>query len=162
MNVTDLNEIKNLYRNDGLVKKFLDWLSKNYQRNMSETKVETIASALDIPKHLATQIAKKLADTGCCQYNKGRTGKHVVTHSRISWGNPYPMQEVIKAAKGEVSQSESSMNESKEQEDIKVIPHSFYLRPDFNVQLTLPQDITSLEAERLAKFIRTTSLEGVA
>ncbi len=45
--------------------------------------------------------------------------------------------------------------------DAGTIGHRFVLRPDFQVQLELPQDLNQREANRLAEFIRTLPFEPI-
>jgi hypothetical protein len=64
---------------------------------------------------------------------------------------------VARAATGEISEIDEITETDAEEPEIEVLVHTYYLRPDLPIEMTLPVDLTQREAERLSMFIKSLS-----
>jgi hypothetical protein len=97
---------------------------------------------------------KALDDAGCGKFVAGRKGHP----SRFEW--TLSLVDVGRLAAGEsikiqpIASSDELEHETTTDTD-DVIEHRYRLRPDFEVRLGLPKNLTIGEANRLSDFIRT-------
>ena len=165
-----VDSLRALYKENPVAKRFFDHLadSKNDRR---ETTAAMAAAKTNASYGEITLLFKTLQNIRVGDFKYGRKGHE----TRIVW--LYGLRNVGAVARGLVGQLEvidvneldnselnSVVDESKA-EDINVreninhrtvtlINHTFQLRYDLCVKLTLPVDLTKKEAERLAGFIR--------
>jgi len=136
---------------------------KEREKDSKETKIERLEdlirneggnpSRVDI-----VSLLKGLQEAKCGRFIVGRRG----SPSRFEWS--VSLRSVGLAATSgsdEVSQIDEDADEQDGDDefaddgDDSSITHAFVLRPDYRVKLTLPVDMTSREAKRLADFLRT-------
>jgi hypothetical protein len=105
-----------------------------------------------------------LQQIGCGEYVPGRHGHP----SRFVWNKEYGSLSICRAAFGEeLSPAQELLSEDEdmtyEEEQIKseeeLLYHHFNLRVDYQLEFTLPVDLTICEAERLSAFIKCLPLE---
>jgi len=87
-----------------------------------------------------------LEDADCGQYVEGRRGYE----SRFVW--KIKTLGVAGAAKGQGSVEQTQLEDS--EDDYDMLEHNFVLRPDLPISFELPDDLTTVEATRLAAFIQ--------
>ena len=87
----------------------------------------------------------------------GRGGEELEDRSRN------PIEEVLEALtdkKPASGRGSVRHHEAEVEEDELVVTHRFHLRPDFTVEVELPEDLSRREADRLALFFCAIPLEG--
>jgi hypothetical protein len=154
----DIRRIKGLYGQAPANKAALDYFAAR-QKNSAKTTVDRLLAALrqeghDVPRADIIELFKALEEAKCGAFVVGRKGHP----TRFEWSAS--LVSVGRAATGEVGEIEAlSEAEEEELEDdaasAELISHRFVLRPDFEVQLQLPSDLTAVEASRLSEFVRT-------
>lgn len=93
---------------------------------------------------------KKLEKLGCGTFLAGRRGYE----SRFEWAGA--SRSIGQVAAGEDTPIEANPTADVGDESAdELIEHTFRLRPDLSVRLSLPQDLDSVESQRLAVFIRS-------
>lgn len=136
---------------------------KEREKDSKETKLERLEdlirseggnpSRVDI-----VSLLKGLQEANCGRFIVGRRG----SPSRFEWS--VSLRSVGLAATSgsdEVNQMDEDADERDGDDefaddcDETSITHTFVLRPEYRVKLTLPVDMTSREAKRLSDFLRT-------
>lgn len=155
---TDLvKELRRLYSTDEVAARFFDWAAGR-QRDARETTIDHLTYLLRIGRREAMDLAKSLDKLGCGEFLVGRRG----AKSRIKW--QFSLRSMGDVAKGGADQLTKVTVEDQEDlestEPHKVggngdIQHSYQLRSDCRLALSLPRDLTKKEAERLATFIQS-------
>ncbi len=92
---------------------------------------------------------KSLESVGAGRFVVGRGSKQ----SRFRWA--ISPRAFIAAVAGEQPTNTTKSKPFLDEESGQGIRHEFRLRPDFVVELTLPTDLSSFEASRLAAFVQT-------
>jgi hypothetical protein len=155
-----VERLKQLYKKDRIARVMLDSFA-TYQRNRTTMKVDHLLLKLrnmdsEVTRADIVRILKELEILGFGRYVLGRWSHP----SRFQWAAS--VAEVGKAASGEettVQQlPESSGEVSDEEPDL--LAHSFQLRPELQITIELPSDLTRTEAARLAKFIESLPFDG--
>jgi hypothetical protein len=139
------------------------------QRHQTETLVRRAAEVCHVEYWQMKEVFQKLAEMGIGTYITGRRG----FESRVRW--LYGLRSIGRAARGEQQALVSLQDEDfgpEEDEGVEptvaltvaeathiVTEHSYKLRPNHTLQLTLPTDLSAREAERLAGWIRTLPFE---
>lgn len=156
--------IKKLYADDENATAILDYFAKG-KKSMSVSYVHRVAYKTDVATSEAVRVLKELADIGCGRFVVGRHGKK----SRLVWF--YSLISVGQVARGEAEDFEELESEIDDDEILNLeeledgddtgdlTSHSFQLRPDLIVRFSLPTDITSREADRIAAFVKTLPFE---
>jgi hypothetical protein len=164
-NSVDVQLLRSTYLESQDFKDVFDYFSDR-QRNSRETRPESLIAAIkretgrriDRPRIIA--FFRLLENARCGKYIEGRLGHS----SRFSWDAG--LISVGRAARGDVKVVEGSAdNEMDEAEEPSTIrptlrPHRYYLRADLELTIELPTDLTSLEASRLADFVKTLPFSG--
>jgi len=172
-----IDGLRSLYAGDGPVKWLMDVFAAR-QRNANETKVDRLFALLqkeeyeDCTRSTLVKALKKLEELGFCEYVIGRHGHP----SRVRW--KVGIVSLGEAAAGkrdtldlwdegemedDISLSEPLVTEIAD--EVSASPSNgtmrvgYPLRPDLNIQLALPKNLTRREAERLSDFIRTLPFE---
>jgi len=153
----DLKKLRELYKSKPEARAMLDEFAGR-ERNRTETKVDNL-QYLTVGNRPITRgeiigVFQELASIGCGSFVVGRKG-HA---SRFQWTVGLPS--VGKAAAGEDLPVEV-ISEEERQEEAAQAPegerklYSFPLRPNLDVRLELPLDLSSAEASRLSDFIKS-------
>jgi hypothetical protein len=136
--------LKSVYNDNRAAKAILNSFSGR-QRNVSETKVNNLASELvDYSYWEVLEASRKIADTGAGKFIVGRRG----SQSRVAW--EVPIVNLGKVAKGDINDIDAVSS-------ARMIEHTYTVRPGLTVKIELPADLTQNEASRLGDFVRTLS-----
>ncbi|UFN51584.1 hypothetical protein LPC08_25305 (plasmid) [Roseomonas sp. OT10] len=131
---------------------FFTWAAGR-QKDSRETSVDTVRRHGQLGHEAAVGLLQDLANAGFGRFVVGRRG----AKTRIVWD--YSIRDVGAAASGstkeihKVDEDEVVEDEAAEGDDGALVEHVFNLRPGLRISIELPADLTSREAERLAKFI---------
>lgn len=165
----DMQAIKRLYAEDSVAKAAFEYFAVR-QRNGSLTKVNRLLGVLLNDGHKASYVQvrdflRKLGELGCGVYVIGRRGQP----SRLIWrvgmvslgqaaaGQSAQVEQLTEEEVADASDEvEEAPNDALSPDDMKL---SYPLRRDRHVDLILPKDITSIEAQRLSDFIKTLQFE---
>jgi hypothetical protein len=146
---------------------FRQLLDRN--NNVNITKVDTILNQIQInnkpiSRYNAVSFIKKLSEYGCGRFVIGRRGQP----SRLEWD--VDALELARAvlqpnAVTQIPNTEPVATESEARKSdpdlvLAVLEHTFILRPDFPVKLSLPANLTPHEAARLSRFVEALPMEG--
>ncbi len=154
----NIEGLKELYQSDETAKALFDHMGAR-KRNQSETRLERILTLLreenpSIKKSALIAVFRRLEEMNCGRYVEGRHGYW----SRFAWG--VESLRASKAAQGVSAQVESIEPEASDEEyEYDTLDHTFNLRADYQVELPLPVDLSSSEADRLTKFITSLPFE---
>ncbi len=159
----NLKALKALYTSDSAAKAVLDEFASR-RRNQQTTKLEQLLfrlnnSGVGVAKADVIAVLRKLDEYGCGDFRTGRKGHP----TRFEW--KYDLVSVGKAAAGgtqEVEEIQPTADQDNGDDEIaaKAVPegaiqHTFQLRPDWQVELALPADLSAREAGRLSEFVKT-------
>jgi hypothetical protein len=166
----NLKGLKALYTSEPTAKAIFDEFASR-QRNQRTTKLEQLlfrlnSAGIGIAKGDVIRILRKLDEFGCGDFRTGRKGHP----TRFEW--KYDLVSVGKAAAGgtqsveEISPTADDDN-GDEEAAVKPVPkgaiqHTFQLRPDWQIELTLPADLSAREAGRLSEFVKTLPFDAQA
>ena len=155
----NVDKLKTAYVQNKTVQIVCDHMAAR-ERNQNETKTERIFAKLvneevDIKKSEIIAAFRCLEEADCGKYVEGRHG----WPSRFVW--EVKSLFVAGAAKGESNLVKQAIADTDqvEESDSEMLEHSFVLRPDLLINLDLPQDLTTSEAQRLALFITALPFE---
>jgi hypothetical protein len=166
----NLKALKALYGSDPAAKAVLDEFASR-QRNQQTTKLEQLLFRLNnagigVAKGDVIRVLRKLDEFGCGDFRTGRKGHP----TRFEW--KYDLVSVGKAAAGGTHPVEEirptvDQDNGDEQDTAKAVPegaiqHTFQLRPDWQIELTLPGDLSAREAGRLSEFVKTLPFDAQA
>jgi hypothetical protein len=129
----------------------------NREYNSRETKVDTIVALKPaVPGFCRTEVVrllKGLEAAGCGVFVEGRRGGA----SRIVWSAS--LISVGQAASDTHKQIEALGDPQRDDveaiDDIDERVHRFWIREDYELQITLPADLSAAEAARVAGFLQT-------
>lgn len=153
-------EVKDLYSRDSSAKAIFDLFSQR-QKDANFNTAERVAYSAEVPYSEVVRVFRELAEIGCGRFISGRKGYK----TRIEWS--YKIRSLAAAAKGDASTVDELDSEDVDAEDEfdlsevdhDLLSHPFQLRADLAIELRLPSDLSSREAERLATFIRSLPFE---
>jgi hypothetical protein len=168
-NASHLQNIRRLYSENSTAKAAFDYFA-SCERNRRATTVDRLLQGLQargngVSYGEVKDFLLELARLGCGKYIIGRRGHP----SRIEWsvglvslgqaaaGNRLQIEEFVED-NTEQQQVEDSKTVMEQVADMKV---SYPLRPNRNVELILPKDLTTREAHRLAEFIKTLPFDDI-
>ncbi len=157
------NRLKSMYSDDEAARRLFLWFDDR-KKDSWEMPVRVAAQRTELPEREVRRVFKEFADLGCGTFIKGR-GEGAET--RMKW--TLSIRSIAAAAKGEIIKIDvvtaASKEETLEAEEAKIntqhndeFTHTFRLRPDFDVAIKLPFDLTAREAERLGVFIKAIPL----
>ena len=164
----DLKALKAMYASEPAAKAVLDEFASR-RRNQRTTKLGQLLLRLNnarvgIAKGDVIRILRKLDEFGYGDFRTGRKGHP----TRFEW--KYDLVSVGKAAAGgtqAVEEIQLTTGEDIGDEEVEVkavregaIQHTFQLRPDWQIELTLPADLSAREAARLSEFVKTLPFDG--
>lgn len=149
MNTNALIELAN---SNTTASAFFDDLARR-ERNYKETTVERAMAITRSHRGAVVRMFKHMETLGLGHFINGRRG----ASSRFEW--TVGMVEAARAASGEANIEDMNVADYEIEDgelEVKdgVIEHSFVLRRgEEPITITLPEDLTPLEAERLSRFI---------
>lgn len=161
--------IKRLYDTSRAAKAAFDYFA-GCTNNKRETTVDRLHAVLvnrghNIAYAEVRDFLRELVRLNCGTYRIGRRG----WPSRLQWNVGLVslgqvasgQRSEVEALRGdeaaeEVGDTESATNGAADLDELKV---SYPLRRDRHVEIVLPKDITPVEAQRLAEFIKTLQFE---
>jgi hypothetical protein len=153
-------ELRRLYAADDAVRFVLDHFA-NRDRNQNTSTVRRVEQNLlrdgkAISRADIVRAFKSLETAGCGTFKAGRW-QH---ESRFEW--QIPSKSAGQAAAGEINDLDGEVPPPEiDDRDDELTEHSYWLRPPaLQVKFSLPNDLTSIEADRLARFIRTLPSQG--
>ena len=149
----DLTRLKTLYTSNQDAKAVLDCIGE-YKRNVSETTLDTLVSALaaqGLDASRVRNVLRELDRAGIGQWIVGRRG----SSSRIFW--KIPVSSVLSTARGGEVEPEADTKIPRIAHSPKptTYEHTYLVRPGFTVKFELPIDLTHSESSRLGDFIKT-------
>lgn len=150
----DAQKIRQLYQSEDSFRKIFDHLASR-TNNAAETKIPRMQAVLagqgiDIDRSTFKRFFEALEGEGCGRYIVGRWGYP----SRFAW--EVNLKGVASIAIGE---SQVMPDAPAEETDSGMLDHRYFIRPDMELILSLPSDLTKTEAARLARFIDTLTFE---
>lgn len=165
----DMEAIKSLYAKNSIAKAAFDYFA-GCQRNKSETTVNQLLAVLVARGHQASYVEvrdflRELGRLNCGVYVIGRRRRpsrlqwHIgrISLGRAAAGQPSQVEQLTdEEAAGRDDEVEGAPGGLLNPDDMKL---SYPLRRDRHVELVLPKDITSSEAQRLSDFIKTLQFE---
>jgi hypothetical protein len=153
----DLRRLRELYQRNPVAGAMLDEFAGR-ERNRTETKVDNLlyltVENRPIKRGEIIRVFQELENMGCGSFVVGRKGHG----SRFEWTVGLPS--VGKAAAGEDLPVEVISEEERQEEAAQIPegerkPYAFPLRPNLDVKLELPLDLSAAEAARLSDFIKS-------
>lgn len=163
----DLEALRSAYGSRNDFKLLFDYFAERH-KNSRETKVDRILEIWvgRITRKVAIKFFRLLENAGCGKFIAGRLGRQ----SRFSWA--VGLSSVGKAASGHTEFVEDMIPEDDAEESVEapsfalkepsLRQHKYHLRPDLEVTIGLPTDLTVLEANRLAEMVKTLPFSGRA
>jgi len=161
----DTQELQTLYSSSRKAATLFDYLSSR-ERNYRETRPETLMlrvsqqSGFTFERSEMIRFLRSIENAGCGKYIEGRRGHN----SRFVWH--VRMSDVGRVAKGEQievsvvnGEETATMEPDGAAQEEAAITHRFYLRPNFLVEMNLPKDVRTTEAERIADWVKTLPFE---
>lgn len=153
----DKEALKELYVSNEAVKAFCDHMAQR-DRNQGETKLKRILSLLadeKSPVRKPEMIAafRELERVGCGQYVVGRHR----WPSRFVWS--VKSLTTCQLAQGSATESDETAIGDYDESESEELEHTYNLRADFQVRVSLPMDLSESEAERLAGFVRSLPMD---
>jgi hypothetical protein len=152
---TNGTDLRKLYDNNETARRVFDHFARRTY-NATETKTDRLLALLNSNGQIVSRgelisLFRQLEKLGYGQYIAGRHGHP----SRFIW--KVSIVSVGQAAAGESQNVEAISSEEQKQNDdgVGIIPHVYQLRPELQVTLELPSDLSSREAERLSEFLKT-------
>jgi hypothetical protein len=156
----DQKRLIDLYAEDVAACALLDHFA-NRERNQNTSTVRRVTANLaedesPLSRGDIIRVFKELESIGCGIFKAGRKGYE----SRFEWR--VSSKSVGQVAAGETSEIDAEVPPAGENADEladQLVDHSYRLRPSLQITLALPPDLTTSEAERLARFILTLPFE---
>jgi len=140
----------------------------NRQNNRQMTNIKSFLSKLNqnsiepILQGKLIAAFRELERLDCGEYVEGRRGYK----SRFVWNSDFGSLSICRAAFGEMlstPQDEDSQDDDTgyngDNEHMTDLDHQFHLRDTYQVEISLPVNLTVAEAKRLAMFIKSLPLD---
>jgi hypothetical protein len=153
----DVAGLRDLYKASVVAQAALDHFGRR-RKNSGITTVDRLQERLvrlghEVSRNEVVDLLRTLGKLGCGKFVVGRRGGR----SRLRWS--VGLREVGQLAAGEdvaVPQLETAEHEEGDGPEAGANrEHRYWLRPELEVLLELPPNLTASEASRLADFIRT-------
>jgi hypothetical protein len=148
LQLSNIDDVKRVYIDSNLAKAIFDYMASrpgDEQATTVERLREIAADArIAASRGEARHLLRTLAQLGCGRFLVGRRGQD----TRIKW-------KVSTSILGKAAKNAGS-DIAEKSKDMSV---TYPLRPDREVALALPKDLTVREANRLADFIKTLPFE---
>jgi hypothetical protein len=149
----DTSKIRALYKKDQVARSVFDYFARR-TNDATETKVDRILSILkkegnDLSRGQIIEFFKVLETLGAGKFVTGRRG----WPSRFVWD--VGLVSLAKIAGGESQELQNKAAASLADEEGETLSHIFHLRPDLQIKIELPADLTVSEASRLSDFVKS-------
>ncbi|MEM8627376.1 MAG: hypothetical protein AAGF32_05500 [Pseudomonadota bacterium] len=144
--------LKALYRENDDARAFIDSLGSR-KVGVRQTKVRVAADQCGLAHSQMLAVFRKLNALGIGKVKEGRNGHE----TRIKWR--FHVVSIWEVATGQTMQLRELDDPNKDVFNAGT-EHSYAVRPDFNCTITLPADITDVEAVRIAKWLKTIPLRA--
>ncbi|HEY9815684.1 MAG TPA: hypothetical protein V6D20_07785 [Candidatus Obscuribacterales bacterium] len=174
MAINDLRPLERLRRlySSGVVAAAVIYFLRNRDATGCEVNVDDLQEKLqqensEISRQEVIDVLKKLQELGLGRFWTGRRGKPSRFQpygSFSSLGSIVLDESSNNSVEDEISISSSldiRTQESGNEVGCNHISHSYVLRPDYKVEFELPSDLNTIEAERLAAYIKTLPFDKV-
>jgi hypothetical protein len=154
----NVDGLREFYKKNAVARWFLDHAAQR-ERGRAETSVERTQGILKEHDHEVSRgdivdLYQALEKLNCGKFIPGRRGRP----SRFAWTES--IVSVGKAAAGEPEVISSAPEPAAAAVEVsETLTHAYHLRPDTQVTIELPTDLSLQEAERLAAFIKTLPME---
>lgn len=155
--------LQKLYQSDPIARQLVDGLSKRQRLNPRELTANSASEIADCEYWEAVQVLKQLGEVGVGDFKVGRRGKE----TRIEWSD-HSVRDVIAAARDDLVEYVAG-DEDEEVEvvrrhenggsSVKMSQHRFRIRPDLEIVVMLPVDMSQVEAERLGTMIQQSAFD---
>lgn len=156
-----LGNIQKLYQSNEAAKVLLDYFSKR-KRKTKETNVSSILTDLpragfpqSFPPEDIAYVLEALGEYGCGEVMRDPANPR---NTKLMWYPTVSMQDI-----GTKSKNKDFLDIDTSPEDSstasKLIQHDFQIRKNLKITITLPEDMTRSEADRLSKFISALPFE---
>ena len=154
----DKKKLQTTYSTSQINKSAFDYFASR-ERNSRSMKVELLQHRLrntgvDASRKDVIDLFRELEAAQCGTFYVGRKGHS----SRFQWS--VSLIAVGRAAAGEavaVDALQESDPDVQESEEESLITHRYVLRPNTEIEIALPADVTPTEVNRVANFVRTLS-----
>jgi hypothetical protein len=152
----DKEKIRRLYDSDPVAKALLDALAEPRKNALNtvpegvlvrETTVDQVVTAAKCERPQAVKALQQFEMLRCGRFVTGRRG----LPSRLEWSYSW---DPIKLAKEVTGKSGSTGRATAPPPDIKFVEQLIWVRPDVQVSVRFPQDLTQEEAEKVAGVVR--------
>jgi hypothetical protein len=149
-----------LYKSDPVARKVFDWLADRVN-DANETPIERAAEKAAAPYAETFKVFRVFEDIGIGRVIEGRKGYK----TRFAWA--FSVKSVGAAARqertglsdiGPTTEAEDQHEEARAEDtasSLRTFTHPLQLRPDFELKLELPHDLSAKEAERIATWVRS-------
>ena len=150
-----MDSLKEIYRSNAVARAFLDHAARR-SYDQQETKVDRALINMTEDGHQfdrkdIVDLFKRFETLGYGNFVIGRRGQP----SRFIWNIS-----LISAGKAATGEASSVVDINEEETVPEILLHTYHLRSDMQIDLSLPIDLTLREAERLAMFVRSLPLEA--
>jgi len=154
----DQETLRKLYDRETSAQLIFDYFADR-KRGSRQTSVESLQATMKrqnqtLRRKDITDLFRQLETAGCGTFVKGAKG-HA---SRFEW--TVNLMDVGRLATGEETNVDSDGISAVEPDEADMVPHTFPLRPEMDIEILLPVDLTVTEAKRLGGFIRTLPFEN--
>jgi hypothetical protein len=156
--VVDKKKLEALYSLSPVNKSAFDYFASR-ERNSRSMKVELLQHRLrtagaEASRKDVIDLFRELEAARCGTFFVGRKGHS----SRFQWNVSLVSAGRLAAGEAvEVDVLKESDPELQDSEEETLITHRYVLRPDTEIEIALPADVTPTEVNRVANFVRTLS-----
>jgi hypothetical protein len=156
-----VKDLRKMYGSNPVAEALFDWWS-NRVNSSRETKARVAADRTNHTQGEIVGVFRGLEELRLGTFVVGRRG----AESRFQWDyDPRSLASVARGDKDEIELiSDDAPLEDDDDEaetaDGELLTHEYNLRPDHRISLDLPVDLTPIEAERLAAWIKTLPFEA--
>ncbi len=155
----DTQRLRELVNSNPRARAFLE-LAARRERNQNVTNVERALTNLqnaghDVSRGQLISVFRSLDELECGDFKTGRRG----WPSRFEWTT-----EIISVGRAAIGEQENIQQieiaeEDQVEDELDWLTHTFHLRPNVEIELELPMDLSPNEASRLTQFIAALPFE---
>lgn len=142
-------ELRSLYQHNEAATSFFDWFNDR-GKGSRETKARVAADRTGRDYSEIVELFRSFERLGLGRFLVGRRG----AETRFDW--EYDVKSLARIAIGEANEPEEVADDATEDDEGEdMLEHAFNLRPNLTVTLSLPENFSGREAERLASWIKS-------